>query len=118
MSGPFQVEDTRRSDRGITPAVIVAGIITIGFVTLGIGAGIVFLQYKGIDPKPVLDLVTQVITAAGALGTLVLTIANRATVAKTERNTGILANEQYDMRKTLEDRTLISSNIPPVPKGP
>jgi nitrate/nitrite transporter NarK len=111
----FPAEDTRRSDRWVTPSVIVAGIVTSGIVILGIGAGLVFLQYKGIDPQPIIDLVTKIITAIGALGSLVLTLATRATSAKTERNTGIIANEQYAMRTTLEDRTLVSPSFPPVP---
>lgn len=82
----------RASDRWITPGVIISAIISASVVVLGIGAGLVWLAYKGIDSDPVLKLVAQVVTAIGSLGTLLLQLANRQTAAKTERNTGLLAD--------------------------
>lgn len=83
----------RSSDRWVTPGVIVAAILTAGVVVLGIGAGVVYLTANGRDPDPILRLVAQIVTAVGSLGTLLLQLANRQTVAKTERNTGVLAGE-------------------------
>jgi hypothetical protein len=113
-------EDTRRSDRWVTPSVIVAGILTAGVVTLGLTAGLVFLQYKGVNPQPVIDLVTKIVTAIGALGSLLLGIANRATTAKTERNTGIIIGQTTppDPPYYKDDMAPETSRLPHTPPVP
>lgn len=83
----------RDSDRWVTPGVVIAALVVAGVIVLGVGAGVVYLSSIGRDPEPVLKLLAQVVTAAGALGTLLLQLAGRRTVAKVERNTGQLATE-------------------------
>lgn len=97
------MSSARSSDRWVTPGVIVAGILTAGVVVLGIGAGVVYLTANGRDPDPILRLVAQIVTAVGSLGTLLLQLANRQTVAKTERNTGLLAREVAYVAEAVED---------------
>lgn len=72
----------------MTPAVIVAGIIVAGLVVLAVSGGVVYLTAIGRDPGPVLQLVTQLVAAVGAVGSLVLQLVGRRTASKTERNTG------------------------------
>jgi hypothetical protein len=84
---------TRNSDRWVTPGVIVAGILTVGVVVLGVTAGLVYLAAQGEDPDPVLRLVVELTGSASAVATLLVSLASRQTVAKTERNTGVLARE-------------------------
>lgn len=91
MPGHTAPPPERRSDRWITPGVIIAGLIVAGLVTMTVAAGVTYLTARGIDPDPMLRLVAQVTTAVGSIGTLVLQLVGRSTVAKTERNTGVLA---------------------------
>jgi hypothetical protein len=78
----------RQSDRYITPAVVVALIVVGGLVVLGVFGACAWLTSIGRDPEPLVRLVGTLVAAATGLGTFVLQLANRATVAKTERNTG------------------------------
>lgn len=81
----------RQSDRWVTPGVVITGLLVACVIALALIATTAWLSSKGIDSGPVLDLITQIVTAVSALGALVLNLANRASTAKTERNTGVLA---------------------------
>lgn len=81
----------RKSDRWITPGVIIAAILVAGLVACVVAAGVTYLAARGIDPAPMLQLTAQVATSVGVVGNLVLQLAGRSTAAKTERNTGVLA---------------------------
>lgn len=87
---------SRNSDRWITPGVIIAALIVGGVVIGMVAASVTYLAAQGLDPDPMIRLVAQVATSVGALGTLILQLAGRATAAKTERNTGTLANVVAD----------------------
>lgn len=91
----------RNSDRWVTPGVVCVGIITVGLVVLGTAGLVTWLAARGVDPAPVLDLTAKIATAAGSLGTLALQLVSRRTVAKTERNTGLLANAVYDVADAM-----------------
>lgn len=86
--------DPRQSDRWVTPNVVVAGIVMGGLVVLALAAGLVYLAAIGRDPEPVLSMLAQVIAATTGPASLLLQLANRATTAKTERNTGALLQAQ------------------------
>jgi hypothetical protein len=89
--------DTRKSDRWVTPGVIIAAILVAGLLLAVIAGGVTFLASKGIDPDPMLDLVAKVGTLITSTGALVLQLTGRATAAKTERNTGVLAGVVADV---------------------
>jgi hypothetical protein len=87
----------RNSDRWLTPWTVVAIVAILALTVLGISGGLVYLASIGKDPSPVLDMVTKVGTAAGALIAAGATLASGVRTAKVERNTGILANAVYDV---------------------
>jgi hypothetical protein len=91
----------RNSDRWLTPWTIVAIVAILGTVVLGISAGLVYLSSIGRDPSPVLDMITQVGTAAGALVAAGATLLSGARMAKVERNTGTLASAVYDVADAM-----------------
>lgn len=91
----------RNSDRWVTPAVLVAGLVCCTVAVLGIAACVTYLADRGIDPDPMLRLVAEVGGAASGALSLVLQLANRRTTAKTERNTGVLANAVSDVADAL-----------------
>jgi len=91
----------RNSDRWVTPGVVVAAILTLGVVVLGIAAGLVFLASRGVDPDPVLRFVVECTGTLGVLANVGLSLAGRQTVAKTERNTGVLAGEVATVRQDV-----------------
>jgi hypothetical protein len=125
---------TRNSDRWITPGVIIAAILTIGVLVAIVAGGVTYLTAMGKDPDPMLRLVAQVATAAGSLGTLLLQLFGRVTLAKTERNTGILAGAVDQLATTpapppapapvpyvvnLDDEPVTrAAPVPPIPGPP
>jgi hypothetical protein len=104
-------EGTRKSDRWITPGVIVAAILTTGLVLAVVAAAIAYLTAQGIDPDPMLKLVANVGTGLFALLNLVLTLAGRATAAKVERNTGTLTSVVADVVDAVAT-TPAAGNLP------
>jgi hypothetical protein len=66
-------------------ALFLATVVILALV--GVTA---WLAAAGIDAAPVMDVVTGSVAAASGLLTLALTLANRATAAKTERNVDAL----------------------------
>lgn len=86
----------RKSDRWITPGVIIAAILVGGLVACVVAAGVTYLAARGVDPDPMLQLTAQVATSVGVVGNLILQLAGRSTAAKTERNTGVLASTVAD----------------------
>jgi hypothetical protein len=89
------------SDRWITPGVIVTLILTAGGIVLGIAGGLVYLSSIGRDPDPVLRFVVEVTGTLAILVNVLLSLASRASVAKTERNTGLIPER---VAEAVEDR--------------
>jgi hypothetical protein len=113
--------ERRNSDRWITPGVVIAGLLVGGLICLGVTAGVVYLSSIGKDPDPMLRLTAQVVTAVGSLGTLLLQLTGRSTVAKVERNTGVLANVVEDALTDPGRHTYYpgdTAHLPPVPPVP
>lgn len=81
----------RRSDRWVTPAVVVTGIIVGGLVVVAVAGLVAYLTARGVDPSPVVQLATAAAATIGSLSTLALQLAGRRTAAATERNTSPLA---------------------------
>lgn len=117
----------RETDRYMTPAVIVTLILVGGAIIAVTVCAVAWLTVQGLDPDPMLRLLAMVVAAAGSAGTFVLQIANRATVAKTERNTGVLANAVYEVadamprpvvpRHAAADETTLMTSAAPGPRG-
>jgi hypothetical protein len=83
------VAQTRRtSDRWVTPAVVVTGLLVAGVVLLGVVAAMTFLTWQGRDPDPVLRLAMEALGTVALVANLLLTLAQRAGVAKVEKRTG------------------------------
>jgi nitrate reductase gamma subunit len=91
----------RDSDRWVTPRVVVAGIAAVTLLLLAALAAVLWLTEKGLDPDPMLRLVAQIAGGASGVFSLLLQLAQRRTVAKTERNTGVLANAVYDVADAM-----------------
>lgn len=89
MSEPYE----RQSDRWVTPGVVMVALFLATVVILALVGVTAWLAAAGIDAAPVMDVVTGSVAAATGLVTLALTLANKATAAKTERNTGQLKAE-------------------------
>lgn len=110
----------RESDRWVTPGVVIWFLILGTLIVLGVIGAVTFLTARGFDPKPVVELVAQLVTAVGALGGLVLQLVNRRTVTKVERNTGQSTTVVADLvdavdavRETVASGRL-TSTMPPV----
>lgn len=80
----------RASDRWLTPAVVVALVLTGGVVCLGVLAAVTFLTARGFDPAPVVQLTGTLLAAATGMGTFVAQLASRRATTKTERHAGTL----------------------------
>lgn len=107
----------RQSDRYVTPGVVIAGLTLATVVLLGIVGAVTFLTWQGFDPAPVVELVANLVAALGALGTLVLQLVNRATVAKVERNTGAIASGELErLSPAPTERRRRHAGLPPVPE--
>lgn len=91
----------RNTDRWVTPGVVVAALFVAGACILATIAAVAWLTARGLNPDPMLKLVGIAATALGSLGSFVLQLVNRRTVAKTERNTGLLANAVYDVADAM-----------------
>jgi len=104
------VSTHRSSDRWVTPGVIVAALL--------VGA-LVVLAARGINPDPMLRVVSDIATAVGAIGTLLLQLVGRRTVTKIERNTGLLPARVEDVAAKVEDALWVdvhgTQQLPPVP---
>lgn len=118
--------DFRKSDRYVTPGVIIAALIVAGFVLIVVAGSVAYLTSRGIDPDPMLKLVATVGGGLFSLGTFVLQLVNRPTAAKTERNTGVLTahtsalvgavNDLAAAAPTLAQSTTVAPAArPPVP---
>lgn len=94
----------RDSDRWITPRVVVVGLLVVGALLALLIAATAWLTSLGLDPAPMLDLIREWTTALAAVGALVIQLANRASVTKTERNTGVLASAVYEVADAMPQR--------------
>lgn len=110
MSDPF----VRSSDRWVTPAVVVAGLLVVGVVLLALIGATAWLTHQGVDVDPMLQLMREWVTTAAALGALALQLANRSSVTKTERNTGQLKSETAALAGAMYE---VADALPrPVPR--
>jgi hypothetical protein len=108
----------RQSDRWITPTVVVTALVVGAVLVLAVVAAVTYLAAIGRDPGPMLDLVAKVVTAIGSLGSLVVSLANRATATRTERNTAPLAPGGVPVSLAslaATDRLYGGHSRPPVP---
>lgn len=104
----------RQTDRYLTPAVVVTLLLVAGTVILGTVGAVAWLTSLGRDPDPMLKLVGAWVAAGSSTITLVLQLANRATVAKTERNTGVLATHTDALASAVYE---VADKMPqPVPR--
>jgi hypothetical protein len=104
----------RDTDRWITPRVVVALILAAVVVVLAALASVTYLAARGIDPAPTLKLAggigTGVLTAINTL----LTLSQRRTTTKVERNTGKVVPVLEDLTAAIDKRTR-AAPPPPVP---
>lgn len=109
----------RSSDRWVTPGVIVAALLVGALVVLAAMASVTYLAARGINPDPMLRVVSDIATAVGAIGTLLLQLVGRRTVTKIERNTGLLPAKVEDVASKVEDALWVDQHgtqqLPPVP---
>lgn len=122
----------RNSDRWVTPGVVITALLGVVVCLLATIAAVTWLTARGLDPSPMLKLVAQVGSGLAGLLSLVLQLAQRRTVAKTEANTGLLATKTHELagavyevadamprplpRHGAED-TLIGYGAAPAPRG-
>jgi hypothetical protein len=107
--------DFRKSDRYVTPGVIIAALIVAGIVLIVVAGSVAYLTSRGIDPDPMLKLVATVGGGLFSLGTFVLQLVNRPTAAKTERNTGVLTAHIGALASTVGD---LAAAVPAASAGP
>jgi hypothetical protein len=87
------VEYPYKSDRWVTPAVIVTLILAVLAGLVSVIAAAAYLTSIGKDPGPMYDFVVTSIGGLTGSASLVLQLANRKTNTKTERNTGLIASQ-------------------------
>jgi hypothetical protein len=80
----------RRSDRWITPPVVVGMLFCGTVVILAVIASVTFLTWRGLDPDPMIRLTAQVGAAVFSAGTFIQGLAQRRTTTNVERKTGQL----------------------------
>lgn len=98
----------RDSDRYVNPRVVSLLIVCATLLLLATIAALTWLTNRGVDPDPVLKLTAQVGGGLAGLLSLLLQLVNRATIAKTERNTAVGLG---DVRQELaEHRTELEAN--------
>jgi anti-sigma-K factor RskA len=103
--------------------VVVTGLLVAAVVLLAVIAAMTFLTWQGRDPDPVLRLAMEALGTVALVANLLLTLAQRAGVAKVERKAGRLEVEvsrtldELDARTTaLPDNTEYHPPVlPPVP---
>jgi hypothetical protein len=117
--------DTRKSDRWLTPGVIIAALLVAGFTVASVVGSVAYLTARGIDPDPLLKLAGTLVAAAGSVGTFVLQLAQRAQNSKTERNTGVLAGNTGalvgavgEVADHLATQASVTTSMPPLPPVP
>lgn len=106
-AGPtFEDSPVRDSDRFINPRVVALLIVCATVLLLAVIAALTWLTDRGMDPDPVLKLTAQVGGGVAGVLSLLLQLVNRATLAKTERNTGLAAQQELPaLRAELEANT-------------
>lgn len=116
-----------KSDRWVTPAVVVTLIICVLMGLLAVVAAAAWLTSLGKDPGPMFDFVTTSLGALTGAASLVLQLANRKTNTKTERNTGVLASAVYEVADKMpqpvprhaayDDTAYVDMSAAPAPRG-
>lgn len=94
----------RDSDRWITPRVVVAGMLVLGALVALLIVAVGYLSVRGVDPAPMVKTVGALVAGASSLVTLLVQLATRSTVAKTERNTGQQASALYALADHVDAR--------------
>jgi hypothetical protein len=126
MANNVPLEVPYKSDRWLTPGVIIAAIVVGGLIVAVVATSVAYLTAQGIDPAPMLKLVATAGTGLLALLNVMLTIAGRTTQTKTERNTGVLAGNAASVAGTVYEiadhlaaqqrpAPSTTSQLPPVP---
>lgn len=92
----------RRSDRWMTPGVVIVLILVGGLVCLGVLGAITYLTARGFDPQPVVQLAGTLVAAAGSVGTFVVQLVFRRGQTKVEKQTGRLASATIDVLDELD----------------
>lgn len=93
--------EQRSTDRWITPGVVIVGLLVAGALVALLIAAVAWLTVQGLDPDPMLKLIAAAVAAIGTLGNLGLNLATRASVGKTERNTGVLMNHTGELTNAV-----------------
>ena len=122
-----------KSDRWITPGVVVTLILSVLVGLLAVVAAAAWLTSLGKDPGPMFDFIATSIGGLTGSASLVLQLANRKTATKTERNTGVLASHTgqladavYEVadsmprpvpRHLADDDTAVMTSAAPAPRG-
>lgn len=106
-----------RSDRWVTPAVVVTGVIAAAVVVLGVAGLVAYLSVRGVDAGPLVQLVTAVLAAVGSLATLGLQLVGRRTQTKVERTTGRLASAVADQLIEVRPRSTRLPETATQPRG-
>lgn len=108
--------ETRKSDRWLTPGVIIAALLVAGVLVAIVIGSVAYLTARGIDPDPMLKLAATLVGAAGGVATFVLQLAQRAQNSKTERNTGLLAGHAGALVNAVDElRATVPNLLPPAP---
>jgi hypothetical protein len=109
-----------KSDRWLTPGVLIALIIVAGVILAVVAGGMAYLTAQGYSPDPMLKYVGLLGTGLFTGINLLLTMSGRATTTKIERNTGVLpsvAGTVYDVADHLAAAAASAptASLPPVP---
>ena len=105
----------RDTDRWITPRVVLALIAAAVVVVLASLASVTYLAARGIDPAPTLKLAGGIATAALTTINTLLSLSQRRTTTKVERNTGQIKGALIDVATVIDERTTRAAPPPPVP---
>jgi hypothetical protein len=93
-----------KSDRWITPGVLITLAMVLGFVVSVTVAAVAYLEARGVDSTAIPELVSKLVIAASSLIGLAVQLVNRKTATKTERNTGLLPAEVAEQREELAEQ--------------
>lgn len=106
----------RRSDRWVTPGVIVWGMLLGTLLLLAVIGSITFLTWRGLDPDPMIRLTANVAAAVGTVGTFVLQLVTRRTTTNVETKVGQLVPAVVDTLDELDAARAMGRHADPAPE--
>lgn len=106
MSYPY------KSDRWITPGVLVALIVVGGAVVGLLATYVTLLTARGVDPDPVIKYALGGAAAVPSLLTFLTNLVGRTTQTKVERNTGQLVPLLLDVADAVLPLPPASEPVP------